>query len=265
MRWDRLPSVLGFLLLYGLVLVAAGHGMGQVGLLMVMGWPQVWGPAQLPGWIGVVLLLRTLFVQNDTVCRSLRGWGATLLGGSLWLFAWLSEVPVLTLTTALPFHFAWAYAVSEWCRQEAGPRRRLLDERPRVILYAVGLLGVGLVLRVPVVLRGIGQLGFDDDGWYMHLLPHLTWIAEAALVYAIWQGTSWARGCLVGLALWGWGTTFWYAGAMFLTITARSLLVDLELLAEITGLVLLYISPGSRWFQTVPDTEVSGTSLATTT
>ena len=263
MHWDRLPSVAGLLLLYGLVMVAAGHGMGPVGLLMVMGWPQVWGPAQLPGWIGILLLLRALFVQDATY-RSLRGWGASLLGGSLWLFAWLSEVPVLTLTTAIPFHFAWAYAVSEWLRQGSGPGRRLLSERPRVILYAVGLLGLALLLRLPVVLRMAEQVRFDDERWWLHLLPFVSYVAETALVYAIWRGTHWARWCLVGLALWGWGSTFWYAGAMFLTITAQSLLVDLELLAETTGLVLLYLPPGSRWFQIVPDTDVKGTPLPTT-
>jgi len=120
MQWKRLLSVVGILLLYGFVMVAAGHGMGQVGLLLVMGWPQVWGLAQLPGWIGIALLLRALFVQ-DTVYRSLRGWSTTLLGCLLWLFAWLSDVPVLTLTTAIPFHFVWAYSVSEWFRQGAGP------------------------------------------------------------------------------------------------------------------------------------------------
>lgn len=258
MYWNRLPSVAGSLLLYGLVMVAAGHGVGQVGLLLVMGWLQVWGLAQLPGWIGIALLLRALFVQ-DTAYRPLRGWGTSLLGGSLWLFALLSEAPVLTLTTAIPFHFAWAYAVSEWLRQGPSPGRRLLSERPRVILYAVGLLVLTLLLRLPVVLRMIEQVGFDDDRWWLYLPTLVSLIAEAALVYAIWIGTPWARWCLVGLALWGWGSIFWYAGSMFLTITAQSLLLDLQLLAEITGLALLYIPPGSSWFQSLPDTKVSGT------
>ncbi|MCC6967384.1 MAG: hypothetical protein IT391_14025 [Nitrospira sp.] len=257
MHRNRLLSVIGLLFLYGFVMVAAGHGMGQVGLLLVMGWPQVWGVGQLPGWIGIVLLFRALFVE-DVAYRSLRGWGATLLGGSLWLFAWLSEIPVLTLTTAIPFHCVWAYALSEWLQQGTGPRRRLLNERPRVVLYAIGLLGLALLVRFPAMLRGIQQISFDDEDWLLHLLPQLSVIAEAALVYAVWTGSHWARWCLVGLALWGWGTIIWYAGAMFLSVTPQSLLMDAKLLVEVTALVLLFIPPGSRWFQTVPDTGVSG-------
>ncbi|MDH4304114.1 MAG: hypothetical protein OEV53_08645 [Nitrospira sp.] len=207
MQWKRLLSVVGILLLYGFVMVAAGHGMGQVGLLLVMGWPQVWGLAQLPGWIGIALLLRALFVQ-DTVYRSLRGWSTTLLGCLLWLFAWLSDVPVLTLTTAIPFHFVWAYSVSEWFRQGAGPRRRLLNDRPRVVLYAVGLLGLTLLFRLPVLFRGVQQLRVDDEGWLLQLLPQLSFFAEVALVYAVWIGKHWARWCLVGFALSGDGAQY---------------------------------------------------------
>ncbi len=203
--------------------------------------------------------------MQDTTYRSLRRWGTTLLGGSLWLFAWLSDVPVLTLTTAIPFHFVWAYSLSEYLRQGAGPRRPLLNDRPRVVLYAVGLLGLTLLLRLPLILRGVQAIRFDDEGWLLQLLPQISLLPEAALVYAVWIGKHWARWCLVGLALWGWGTIFWYAGAMFLSLTPQSLLMDLKLLAEVTALVMLYIPPGSHWFQTVPDTELNEPSYATTT
>ncbi len=264
MQWNRLLSVIGLLFFYGFVMVAAGHGMGQVGLLVVMGWPQVWGLAQLPGWIGIVLLLRVLFVQG-TAYRSLRGLGATLLGGSIWLFAWLSDVPVLTLTTAIPFHFVWAYSVSDWFQQDAGHRRRLLNERPRVVLYAVGLLGLMLLFRLPDMFRAVQEIKFGNEGWLLHLLPEILLIAEAALVYAVWIGKHWARWCLVGFALWGWGTLVQYDGAMFLSLTPESLFMDLKLLSEVTALVMLYIPPGSHWFETVPDTEANGPPHAVAT
>lgn len=246
------------LLAYGFVQIAASHGIGPVWLLLPMGWLEVWGHAQLPGWIGVFLLIRVLFAP-ESAYRSFRGWGATLLGGSLWLFAMKSESLTLTLATAVPFHFVWAYAVSEWVSYGSMPVRRVLDERPRVIYYAVGLLGIMLLLRLPIVFRSFELIQSDDvEGWWTQALPLVSLIAEAALVCAVWAGAPWARWGLIGLALWGWGTTFWYAGAIFLSVTPQSLLASLRLLAEGTGLALLYMPPGSRWFQTVPDTAVNG-------
>ena len=50
-----LPLLL--LLTYAVALIAAGCGVGPIGLLLVEGNPHAWGAAQLLGWISIVVVI----------------------------------------------------------------------------------------------------------------------------------------------------------------------------------------------------------------
>lgn len=250
MRWERVASIALLLVLYGIIMEFAGHGGGPLALLLVFGWPQVWGSAQLPGWIGIGVLIRSLFISGQSFL-SYRGWGATLLGCSLWLFASSSEAVLFTVMTAIPFHIAWGYTIWQGYRGQPAFSKPALDRRPTTVLYAVLFFGFTLLLRLPYLVGGLWHGPQEGQPWLSHLLPLLLFAGDLVLIYAIWIGKNWARWAFLALALWGWGQFMWYAGATLTTLSPQTLVVATHIVATTVAFVMVFTPPGSRWFQTI--------------
>ena len=204
----------------------------------------------MPGWLGIALLIRAYFISNQSF-PILRGWGATLLGCSLWLFVIKSEAMQFTIMTAIPFHFAWGYAALTGFRPPLRNLTRVLTERPTAVLFAVGLFALEALIRLPGVLNMAFASGQARRDWLLTLLPLLYFSADLLLIYVIWHGRNWARWSYLALSLWGWGQFFWYTGTTPLAVFPQNLRIGAQLLATSIAFVLLYRSPGSDWFRTI--------------
>ena len=48
--------VIGLIATFSICMIAAGHGVGPIGLLLVLGWP-AWAAPGVAGWLGIVALV----------------------------------------------------------------------------------------------------------------------------------------------------------------------------------------------------------------
>lgn len=71
---------------YSVGLIAAGHGINPIGLLLIFGEPRVWGIAQLLGWIGIAtLVFFTFCFRLNKHWRAMAQLLAAMLMYSSWL------------------------------------------------------------------------------------------------------------------------------------------------------------------------------------
>ena len=94
---------IALVLAFAVIIVAAGHGAGPVGMLLVLGSFSAWGLQITVGWFGVVLTLAALFFSRVRPHVELAASGLVFLAAAWVLFLTASEGPGLTLMTAAPF------------------------------------------------------------------------------------------------------------------------------------------------------------------
>ncbi|HYR11478.1 MAG TPA: hypothetical protein VEQ60_27090 [Longimicrobium sp.] len=93
----------GWLLLsYGIVMLFGGHGFAPLVLVLAMPDSEFLAIA-ISGWAGVALLAASVFVPRPDISRALFIAAIASLALSIVLGASWSEIPPLTLVTALPF------------------------------------------------------------------------------------------------------------------------------------------------------------------
>lgn len=97
-----LPPVLRVVLAYGIVLLPAGHGVAPAGLLLLWGFQHFLLVAVL-GWAGILALVATLVPPLARRARWLGLAGVVLLASSAACILPLSEEPIVTAASALPF------------------------------------------------------------------------------------------------------------------------------------------------------------------
>lgn len=93
---------------YGFAIVAAGHGIVPVGLLLF------WGPAQggllaagaLLGWVGIIAFAGGFLLRADRRARYGIYAGLVLMAASLFPFMAFSDAPPITMITGFPFVLA---------------------------------------------------------------------------------------------------------------------------------------------------------------
>ena len=86
---------------HAIVLVAAGHGVGPVGLLLLFGEAEEYQPGQVFGWLGIVLLV--LSAVHARSFRLAAPPAMLCLAVSAGAFVSVSEVWIFTAATAIPF------------------------------------------------------------------------------------------------------------------------------------------------------------------
>ena len=94
--------ILSFIGTFLISQVAAGHGVGPVAMLLVLGW-QYWTAAVLTGWTGISLLVASKLVGTSVAVAD---FGALLILASWALFLWQAEVRRINLVTSIPFFAA---------------------------------------------------------------------------------------------------------------------------------------------------------------
>ena len=89
---------------FAISLVAAGHGVAPIGLILFLGWGRdsPWLAANLLSSSGLVLLLASSLTRRVAI-KSLARLGGGLLGSAWLLFLWQAEARVVNLVTSLPF------------------------------------------------------------------------------------------------------------------------------------------------------------------
>ena len=88
---------------FGVVIVAAGHGAGPIGLLLFLGSFSDWGLHLALGWTGVLSTLAALFCSPARFHVGFAASGLAVLAAAWVLFLTASEGPELTLMTSIPF------------------------------------------------------------------------------------------------------------------------------------------------------------------
>lgn len=108
-----------FFLLAGFsaVLVAAGHGVGPVGMLMVMGDAAPWYFGMALGWPGWALILGSLAFSDGMTSRKWQAYGLALVVMSWCVFVSQTEDLSLTLITSVPFLVATVVRVTQLGRK----------------------------------------------------------------------------------------------------------------------------------------------------
>jgi hypothetical protein len=77
---------IALIITYLIAMVAAGHGLGPIGLLLVFGDNSVWeGPIAL-GWFSVIIMFCLSLPQLKHVCSK----GVQLFGIGILCFSWFS-------------------------------------------------------------------------------------------------------------------------------------------------------------------------------
>lgn len=113
-RTARLPAVAALLLLYAAIPIFAGHGIGTVGMLLVLGRSDAWIQGQAFGWLGLAAASVSLFLDRDAHLATLGG-SALCLIASAGAFAAASDAFGLSAAGAIPF-LAVAVFVAVRCR-----------------------------------------------------------------------------------------------------------------------------------------------------
>lgn len=91
------------LLSFGIPLIGAGHGIGPIRLLLVLGSMDAWGLEITLSWLGIAASLVSLFGGDLAVQLGLRTLGLALLVSAFVLFLQMSEARDMTLLTGGPF------------------------------------------------------------------------------------------------------------------------------------------------------------------
>ena len=118
---------------FAVVIVAAGHGVGPVGLLLVLGSFSAWGLHMVIGWVGVLLTLAALFCSRVRLHVGLAVGGLVFLAVAWVLFLTASEDPGLTLMTATPFLVLSAVRGFQLWKLSTGPASSGDAPRPRSV------------------------------------------------------------------------------------------------------------------------------------
>ena len=106
--------VIGLIASFSICMIAAGHGAGPIGLLLVRGWP-AWAAPGVTGWLGIVALVFGRGRGGDSGVRILCA-GVVLVGVSWILFAMQSTSPGGTVAFSLPYFVATALLVRRAAR-----------------------------------------------------------------------------------------------------------------------------------------------------
>lgn len=88
---------------FAIVLVAAGHGVAPIGMLLVIGNFSEWGFPMTLGWVGVLLTFSALFSSQSPYHVRLAGCGLVGLAASWLLLLIASEGRIFTFVTSIPF------------------------------------------------------------------------------------------------------------------------------------------------------------------
>ena len=96
---------------YAIAIMAVGHGIAPVGLLLVIGEAEEFERGQLFGWLGLGLMVAS--VIHDKAFRLVAPPAMLCLATSMTMFVCLADVWIITAGTALPF--LGAVAVTAWC------------------------------------------------------------------------------------------------------------------------------------------------------
>ena len=111
------------LLLYAAIPVAAGHGIGTVGLLLMTGKAEEWLPGQGLGWLGLLAALASAAVRGRRPFLALFGYALVCLVASALSFAEASDAFLLSALATLPLLLGTAVVLRRCWRafREAGP------------------------------------------------------------------------------------------------------------------------------------------------
>lgn len=90
------------------VLVFAGHGVGPVGLLLVLGRAPEYAFPMVTGWLGIAGVLVSLLSPSGTVGRFAAVAGIMLVALSWAGFLWVSERRIASVLTSVPLMVAMA-------------------------------------------------------------------------------------------------------------------------------------------------------------
>ena len=102
--WGFVIGIVGTYLCSG---IAAGHGVGPVGLLLVFGW-EYWSLPVLLGWIGIALLIDGKLFNSLRLCRQ---FGVASISVSWVIFLWKSDMLLSTIIFLIPFLICLFYWV----------------------------------------------------------------------------------------------------------------------------------------------------------
>ena len=107
---------------FACVLIAAGHGVGFIGLLLTLGTREAWGVPIGIAWLGIFLLLMNALVLWRWLYISFAVSGIVLLATAWWLIVSESEMLAFSVMGSLPLLGAMVYRLWFLKRQvsEAG-------------------------------------------------------------------------------------------------------------------------------------------------
>ena len=110
----RLLAVAGLAVLFGAIMVAAGHGAGPIGYLLVLGRAVEWLPGQVLGWTGLLLCIASVFREAYSSYLVTLLWGLALLVLSVLAFAVASDAAGWTLLFSLPLLGASVFVLAKY-------------------------------------------------------------------------------------------------------------------------------------------------------
>lgn len=90
--------VIATIITYVCSLVVAGHGVGPVGLLLVLGW-EAWAMPVILGWLGMMLLVGGKVFGNSKILSQI---GAVSILVS-WALILSESEPLINLISSIPF------------------------------------------------------------------------------------------------------------------------------------------------------------------
>jgi len=96
-------TIIALVLFYGGVVVAAGHALGPVALILVAGRAPEYIPTMILGWCGILALVIALARSRDRSGAAILMLAVALFGLSWLGVVWVSHLRHLTLATSIPF------------------------------------------------------------------------------------------------------------------------------------------------------------------
>lgn len=238
----RFVAVLVLVLAHGLIVIVAGHGIGPVALLMVLGSPSAWLSSQLLGWMGAAVLLPALLVRSAPALVSLRCWGAGLLLLSA-AFISHSEAAILSALTALPLLGLWLYWLTRYIVSRRAGADGARRGRPWPVTAAVVALGITLAYGAVFLVPSFSRETVTGP----EVVALLELLALAGLAVHTWKGAWWGRW---GIAVLLVGTRVVYARELTEMVRQPAGAVTLALLVlDVVILVLLFSRPASAWLR----------------